>query len=173
MVDQLWSTEELQLVDVGGRHTRVERLKRIVNHPVVQRTLRVCWENPDGAYNCGRCRKCLLTMLTLEGLGARALIHTFPPELDLDAVAAIEIDQMDVLTMWEDGLDAVRAGDRRTLPQASRRLQMPARRDVSRRADAADGCQQDPQERAARGADRARSGKGFVSDRMWDGVTCG
>lgn len=115
MVDRLWSTEQLEIVDDGGRWSRVQRLRRIADHPVVQRTLRVCWENPGGAYNCGRCRKCLMTMITLEALGVRDAIQTFPTELDLDAVAAIEINQGVLLTLWEDVLDAVRAAGRADL----------------------------------------------------------
>ena len=106
LVDQLWSTEQLEVVDDGGRFSRMERLARIVDHPVVQRTLRVCWENPGGAYNCGRCRKCLMTMTGLEALGGRESIQTFPPELDLEAVGAIELRQPVLLTLWEDVLDA-------------------------------------------------------------------
>jgi hypothetical protein len=118
LVNQLWSTERLEIVDDGGRYSRVQRMERIAAHPVVRQTLRVCWENPGGAYNCGRCRKCLMTMLTLEALGARDAIATFPPQLDLDAVAAIEIPQPVPLTLWEDVLDAVRAAGRADLEPA-------------------------------------------------------
>jgi hypothetical protein len=135
MVDQLWSTEQLEIVDAGGRLSRVERLRGIVDDPLVQETLRVCWENPGGAYNCGRCRKCLMTMTTLEALGARGQIATFPPQLDLDAVAAIEISQPVLLTLWEDVLDAIRAARRPELERVvetvvlggRRRLGLPAR----------------------------------------------
>jgi hypothetical protein len=43
MVDQLWSTERLEIVDDGGRFSREQRLRRIVDHPVVQRSRRGCW----------------------------------------------------------------------------------------------------------------------------------
>jgi hypothetical protein len=78
LVDHLWSTERLEIADDGGRFSREQRLQRIVDHPVVQRTLRVCWENPGGAYNCGRCRKCMLTMVPLEATGKRELIANLP-----------------------------------------------------------------------------------------------
>jgi glycosyltransferase involved in cell wall biosynthesis len=118
MVDQLWSSEQLEIVDDGGRHSRMDRLRQIVDHPEVRRTLRVCWQNPDGAYNCGRCRKCLMTMAALEALGVRDRITTFPPQLDLDAVAAIEIRQPVLLTLWEDVLDAARVSGRPDLERA-------------------------------------------------------
>lgn len=122
MVDQLWSTEQLEIVDDGGRYARVERLRRIVAHPVVQRTLRVCWENRDGAYNCGRCRKCLMTMFTLEALGAREQMATFPPALDMAAVADIEVRQPVILTLWQDVLDAARAAGRPDLERVVERV---------------------------------------------------
>ncbi len=118
MVDQLWSTEDLEIVEAGGRYSRVERLARICNHPTVQTTLRTCWENPDGIYNCGRCRKCLLTMVTLEALGARERVSTYPAELDLDAVAELTVERPVSLCLWEDVLDATRAANRPDLEHA-------------------------------------------------------
>ncbi|HET9198543.1 MAG TPA: polysaccharide pyruvyl transferase family protein [Solirubrobacterales bacterium] len=118
MVDQLWSNENLEIVDDGGRFSRVERTERIASHPVVRRTLRVCWENPEGAYNCGRCRKCLMTMATLEAVGALREVETFPDEIDLDAIAEIEIPVQVLLTLWEDVLDASRRGGKRDLERA-------------------------------------------------------
>jgi hypothetical protein len=121
MVDQLWSTEHLEIVDDGGRFSRVERVRRICDHPIVRRTLRVCWENREGAYNCGRCRKCLMTMLTLEALGARDRVETFPNDLDLSDVEHVDIAEPVLLTLWEDVLDAVRAAGRVDLEQVLER----------------------------------------------------
>jgi hypothetical protein len=118
LIDHLWSSEQLEIADDGGRYSRVERTRRIAGHPLVKRTLRVCWENRDGAYNCGRCRKCLMTMITLEAFGTREGIETFPTDLDLEDVAAIEINQIVLLTLWEDVLDAVRAEGRADLEPA-------------------------------------------------------
>ncbi len=132
MVDQLWSTEQLEIVDDGGWRSRIERLAAIAGHPVVQRTLRVCWENPDGAYNCGRCRKCLMTMIGLEALGARSGVVTFPPELDLDAVAGVDISWPVLLTLWEDLLDATRAAGRTDLERAVEAPVAKAKRELGR-----------------------------------------
>lgn len=130
LVDRLWSTERLEIADDGGRYNRVERTARIVSHPVVQRTLRVCWENRGGAYNCGRCRKCLMTMLTLEALGARGEIATFPPELDLDALSAFDIPTPILLSLWEDLLDATRAAGRPDLERPVEAVVTRARREL-------------------------------------------
>jgi hypothetical protein len=112
LVDQLWSTEQLEIVECGGRFSRVERTAKVASDPIAQRSLRVCWENQGGAYNCGRCRKCLMTMLTLEAVGARDAVTTFPPELDLDAIGSIDMPEVISLNLWEDVLDAVRDAGR-------------------------------------------------------------
>ncbi|HYG96117.1 MAG TPA: hypothetical protein VD741_03325 [Solirubrobacterales bacterium] len=118
LVDQLWSTEGLEIVDAGGRFGREQRLERIATHPVVRRTLRVCWENPGGAYNCGRCRKCMLTKISLEAIGAREEVATFSPELDLGLLEDYEISQPIQLVLWEDVLDTIRDHGREDLERA-------------------------------------------------------
>jgi hypothetical protein len=117
-VDHLWSSEGLAVEDWGGRFGRVERLRRIVDHPLVQSTLRVCWMNPDGAYNCGRCGKCLATMVGLEAIGARGKIRTFPAELDLGHLRDYRIIQPLQLALWEDVLAAVEESGRSDLKRA-------------------------------------------------------
>jgi hypothetical protein len=111
LVDHLWSTEELEVVDWGGRFSRTERLARIAGHPLVQRTLRVCWENRDGAYNCGRCGKCLLTMIPLEAIGTLEAIETFP-ELDLRHLDGYTLTTPLQVVLWEDVLEATERADR-------------------------------------------------------------
>jgi hypothetical protein len=105
LVDHLWSTEGLEVADWGGRFSRTERLARIADHPLVQRTLRVCWENRDGAYNCGRCGKCLLTMIPLEAIGAREKMQTFP-QLDLRHLDGYTLTTPLQVVLWEDVLEA-------------------------------------------------------------------
>ena len=153
LVDQLWSTELLEVVEDGGRFSRVERTAKVASDPTVQRSLRVCWENPGGAYNCGRCRKCLMTMVTLEALGARGAVTTFPPELDLDAVTSVDISQIILLNLWEDVLDSIREAGRADLeppveaavergkqrlglPRAYRRRSLPGPSPLNRKAAA-------------------------------------
>jgi glycosyltransferase involved in cell wall biosynthesis len=122
LVNQLWSTEQLEVVDDGGRLTRPERIRMIAEHPLVQRSLRVCWENPDGAYNCGRCRKCLMTMVVLEAHGLRDGAQTFPPDLELDRLEEMELDQRVSLAITEDVLDSVRAAGRPDLERPVEKL---------------------------------------------------
>jgi 8-oxo-dGTP pyrophosphatase MutT (NUDIX family) len=118
LIDHLWSSEGLEVVDFGGRLNREQRIQLIAEHPVVRRTLRTCWENPDGAYNCGRCRKCMLTMISLEAIGARQGVETFPAELDVGRLAELELNQRISLALCEDLLATVRERGRADMEPA-------------------------------------------------------
>lgn len=120
LVDQLWSTEALEIVGDAGRFSRMQRLERLVESPIACRSLRVCWENPDRTYNCGGCQKCLMTLIPLEAIGARERVTSFPPEFDLPpkSLAALVIPNLVSLSYWEDILDAIRAAGRDDLEAA-------------------------------------------------------
>jgi hypothetical protein len=119
-VTSLWSSEDLEIDEHGGSRSRVERLERLIENPVACRSLRVCWENPGGAYNCGRCGKCLHTLVALEAIGAREQVTTFPSGLDLDPAnfSRVAIGDTHVLSFWEDALDAARDAKRGDLEAA-------------------------------------------------------
>jgi polysaccharide pyruvyl transferase WcaK-like protein len=118
MVDQLWSTENLEIVDDGGRFSRMQKVERIASHPLVQKTLRICWRNPGDAYNCGHCRKCLTTMAALEAVDRLEGVETLPSEVDLDALMQIEVSYLVSLTLWEDKWDAARREGKEDLEAA-------------------------------------------------------
>ena len=110
-IDHLWSSEGLTVEDWGGRFGRTERLRQIVDHPLVGETLRVCWLNPEGAYNCGRCGKCMLTMIALEAIGAAEKVSTFPA-LDLGHMDGYSIWNPLQITLWEELLETTREAGR-------------------------------------------------------------
>lgn len=84
LLNPLWSTESMEVVHDGCEATRWEKLERIVDNPVVRRWLRVCFRNYDGAYNCGRCGKCLRVRTFLRFRGLQGTVATFPATFDLD-----------------------------------------------------------------------------------------
>lgn len=90
LLDPLWSTEAVEIVHDGCESSRSQKVMRVASHELALRTLRVCWLNPGGAYNCGRCEKCLRTMIALRAAGALEKAPTFG-ELDLRAVSRIPI----------------------------------------------------------------------------------
>jgi hypothetical protein len=70
VTDHLWSSEGLDVVHDGADASRGEKVALISKTPEALAHLRVCWRNPEGAYNCGRCEKCLRTMFDLSISGA-------------------------------------------------------------------------------------------------------
>lgn len=103
-LDPNWSVPGRLVVehgDASGR--RLDRLRAIADEPLVQRHLRVCWHNVAGTLNCGRCEKCVRTMVMLAGLGVLERCETFPDRSTL--VAAL--DDVDALPtglagVWRD-----------------------------------------------------------------------
>lgn len=107
LLDPLWSTETTEIVHDGYDTVRLAKLAQIVDHEIVQQTLRVCWENSDGAYNCGRCEKCLRTMVGLSLTGNLGKCRTFPGPLDLELVARSKINRHHAAIFLEN-LEAAR-----------------------------------------------------------------
>jgi len=67
--DPLWSSDRLEVEHHGEAFSRLQKMKGIVGHELVQRHLRVCWENLSASGNCSRCDKCLNTMTFVAAFG--------------------------------------------------------------------------------------------------------
>ena len=87
-LDPLWSSDTTALMHYGDGISRVEKAKALANNSMAQKHLRVCMENINGAYNCGRCSKCVRTMLALYMVGALSNFN-FPTKLTPELVKAI------------------------------------------------------------------------------------
>lgn len=90
LTDHLWSSNRLSVVHDGAGFTRVEKTRKLAHDLVARRHLRVCWQN-TGRYNCGKCDKCLRTMIALSLTGVLSDFETFESEVPLDAVRALKI----------------------------------------------------------------------------------
>ena len=106
-LDHLYSTETLSLIHDGADATRVEKVAAIANNRLVQQTLRVC--NKGGAYNCGRCEKCLRTMINLRVAGALEQVVTFDRNLRLNEVRLIQVRDENKASFVSENLTALRA----------------------------------------------------------------
>lgn len=93
-LDPLWSTETTTFIHHGYETLRREKGRVVAGNPLAQKYLRVCWENWHGAYNCGRCMKCVLTMLELHLVGVLPKFTVFPTKLSPDLVrrTRLEVD---------------------------------------------------------------------------------
>lgn len=105
--DHLWSTEQCRIEHFGAHLRRSAKTELLAERREALDTLRVCWRHVD-RYNCGRCEKCLRTMVALEAIGALDRCPTFGAPLDLDAVAGLELSDPDLLIWWGENLDLAR-----------------------------------------------------------------
>jgi len=65
LVDPMWSTEKSDFIHDGAEATRNEKAAFIAHSETAMQTLRVCWETPGNAYNCGQRKCCALVNLEL------------------------------------------------------------------------------------------------------------
>lgn len=121
LLDYRWSTETVEIDHDGCDATRVKKVAVIANSPTVQRTLRVCYRNKNGAYNCGRCEKCLRTMVNLRVAGALEQCRTFKRPLRLGEVRLINVKDENTASFVIENLRAAEAtGDDPALVRALR-----------------------------------------------------
>lgn len=78
LLDPRWSSDRVAIVHVGADANRVDKLRRIVEEPAARQHLRVCWENRGGAYNCGRCEKCVRTGVAARIAGVEGRFAGIP-----------------------------------------------------------------------------------------------
>lgn len=102
--DPLWGTEHLTLVHDGSDLTRPQKIGDICRHEVVQRLLRVCWENAGRSYNCCACSKCLRNMAILRAYGVLDRFASFPQSIDLKRLSRLPMDRRGWRDMLEETL---------------------------------------------------------------------
>lgn len=107
-IDHLWSTESLTFIHDGWEASRMNKIDwQIAQSPLALRYLRVCYMNDRGAYNCGKCEKCLRTMISLYAAGVLDKAETFPSEIDPSRVAALPIAGYDDAVFHRENLTAL------------------------------------------------------------------
>jgi hypothetical protein len=67
-LDPLWSTERTTIVHDGAESSRARKVRYLADHPAALRNLKVCYD-ADTDDNCGKCGKCLNTMMALHAAG--------------------------------------------------------------------------------------------------------
>ena len=96
------------LVERAGRReqqpepqrSRPEKIGVLARSPVALRGLRVCWMQRN-AYNCGKCEKCVRTMLGLVVHGVLDQATGFPSRLDPDEVARVFVPEF-IRIRWKE-----------------------------------------------------------------------
>lgn len=82
LLDNLWSNEKTSIHHDGSEKDRVGKISGLITHDAFALdNLRVCVCNEGGCYNCGKCWKCIRTMITLQILNKLRQAASFPDEL--------------------------------------------------------------------------------------------
>lgn len=108
LLDPLFSTDAVA-VEHDTPCTRTAKVAWLARErPDVLPWLKVCFQEnrPD---NCGRCGKCLLTMLALEAAGVRDRAAGFPAEIDLGALGEVSPTQLNSRLDFEEAHAALEA----------------------------------------------------------------
>jgi hypothetical protein len=100
MVDQLFSTETVEVVCDDISFSRTEKVQAIAERrPDLLPYLKVCYSE-DRSDNCGRCRKCLWTMVSLQAVGVLEQAEGFPNAIDVDAIRRMRHSQLLQRLTW-------------------------------------------------------------------------
>ena len=92
-LDPLWSTETTEIVHDGIDATRAQKVSTQVAHSdLALRTLRVCFEPEQQPLNCGRCGKCIQTMIILHNAGVLDSCTSFVAPLSVRRMYFMQVE---------------------------------------------------------------------------------
>ncbi|MFT3882641.1 MAG: hypothetical protein QM703_23690 [Gemmatales bacterium] len=93
-LDSLLSSDSIQVVHDSCDVTRSQKVSLVAQNDAALSVLRVCWSDYTKkglAMNCGKCEKCIRTMVDLRIAGALDRCHTFRHPLRLKKVARVDM----------------------------------------------------------------------------------
>ena len=124
LLDLQYATSATEIRHEGLELRREERIAALSDWPEGLAHLTVCVEGPlaDGAKNCGRCEKCLRTMLALMIAGMLRPPAPFPRDARPEDVAALRV-RPTAGHFWVPLREPLRAIGRRDLAEAIDRLE--------------------------------------------------
>ncbi len=92
LVDPMWSCDRQLVRHFSCRVDRIEKLQTIsIEIPQLLENLRVCYLNTDGAYNCGKCEKCLRTQMQLLLCGSLEKCDRFDEPISIQALRHLRL----------------------------------------------------------------------------------
>jgi hypothetical protein len=82
--DPLWSSSRMTLHHIGADKWRDEKLRAISKYNLARHHLTVCYAQDSILRNCGRCAKCVRTMLNLYQYGTLDSFTVFPGKASIE-----------------------------------------------------------------------------------------
>jgi hypothetical protein len=80
LIEPNYSSMNLRIRHEGILYSRLDKVRLLSDWQVALENLRVCTQNPPGMLNCGKCEKCLRTMLELLALNSLEKATAFPSQ---------------------------------------------------------------------------------------------
>lgn len=84
VTDPLLSTSALGIQYHGLMHSKFAKIREIIKHEDCCRILRVCYQKDGGDANCGRCRKCLSSLVMMHVAREDSWRDAFPSVTSFD-----------------------------------------------------------------------------------------
>lgn len=117
--DQWYSSADIEICNDGMETRRVDKVRRLAEWDIAQSHLRVCFESSERNANCGRCEKCVRTMLALEAAGALRSTLAFPRnELSADEIRSMRLRYHHAFEFYVEMVEPLRAAGRGDLADA-------------------------------------------------------
>lgn len=106
----------------GAGIPRLDKVRRLVQSDEVMRILRVCYtvgQIPEGQLNCGRCRKCVITLMEILAAGGLERALSFDqPRLTPELVDQAVVDATTLFEYYDDLIAPLAAAGHRELAAA-------------------------------------------------------
>jgi hypothetical protein len=112
-LDSNWSSGSTRIIHDSVSRSRSEKIRVISTNQLALDNLRVCWENRGSEYNCGKCEKCLRTMISLFAYGSLHKCETLPKKLKISSLLGIPISNKASKTFAADNLNLLKSMPRR------------------------------------------------------------
>lgn len=134
IVDQHFSTAALQVIHEHAALTRVDKLRLLAQWEPALALMQPCHYidvPPNGQINCGRCEKCVRTMLDLIGLGLLARARAFvDDDVDPQWIEWMGLPSVTKIDLLASSLPALRGVGRTDLVDAVERRLARARAEL-------------------------------------------
>jgi hypothetical protein len=116
LTDPLWANEAMEIIHDGSEARRVDKVQKVAEDKYALANLRVCFN--DMNVNCGKCLKCLRTMIPLKLLQAET--GPFPPLPSSNIIKKMPIGGAIEKSFFQDNLDLAQQSGNAELRDALR-----------------------------------------------------
>jgi hypothetical protein len=99
-------SEVFDLIHDGAFVTRLAKIEALTEWPEACERLRVCWRDPTYSRNCGRCEKCLRTLILFRVAGK--VPACFPADVDDETIRQLRIPPISLRFTYLPPLEVLR-----------------------------------------------------------------